>query len=227
MLPPRPNPSGPNRNLPWRPTAGSTKSPIACNLAAINVVSQAFTMNAAGGIEHLSTQKNASLVGKIDYDWQQLGPLLKPYLGGGVTIVGKHSRKFSVQGPLGELAGSGDMATRLASAKMSKSKKAADADTFAFLRPLVADVSLGWSRADVYGMRIGKLDFNSHLQDGTLGTQPIEATIGREDPQKSAAWQTKCFAGRAAIAQSRRVDDRQRHAARQCAAFRKTSATPG
>ncbi len=151
-------------------------------LTSFNVGSQAFTMNAGGGIERLSSQKIVNLSGKIDYDWQQIGPLLKPYLGSSVKIVGKHSRKFSVQGPLGEATGSGDLAARLASAKNAKSKKSIEADSFAFLQPLTADVSLGWQRADVYGMRIGKLDFDAHLQDGAINTQPIEATIGREEP---------------------------------------------
>jgi hypothetical protein len=103
---------------------------------------------------------------------------LKPYLGNGVKIVGKHSRKFSVQGPLGEVGG--DASAKLASA--GKKSKKGEADSFAFLRPLTADVSLGFSRADVYGMRVGKLDFNAHMQDGTVQTQPINATIGREAP---------------------------------------------
>jgi hypothetical protein len=83
-----------------------------------------------------------------------------------------------VQGPLGEVGGN-------ASAKLAstgKKSKKAEADSFAFLRPLTADVSLGFSRADVYGLRVGKLDFNAHLQDGTVQTQPIEATIGRDAP---------------------------------------------
>ncbi|MCC7083681.1 MAG: hypothetical protein IT427_01595 [Pirellulales bacterium] len=151
-------------------------------LAGVNIVSQAFTMNAAGGIERLSTEKEINLAGKIDYDWDSIGPLLKPYLGNGVKIVGKHTRKFSVQGPLSEI-GDANLGTRLASAtKGTKLKGGADPDSFATLRPLTADVSLGFSRADVYGMRLGKLDFNAHMQDGTILLQPMETTIGREAP---------------------------------------------
>jgi hypothetical protein len=47
---------------------------------------------------------------------------------------------------------------------------------------LTDDVSLGFSHADVYGLRVGKLDFNARLQGGTVNTQPIAAAIGREEP---------------------------------------------
>ncbi len=141
-------------------------------LASLQIGSQALALQAAGKVDSLGTRQYVDLSGTIDYDWQSLGPLLKPYLGSKVAITGRESRKFAVHGPLGNVA------TQTAATQNSSQSSA---DSFASLRPLVADVSLGWTTANLYGMQIGPLDLITHLENGTVTAKPIQTTIG--DPR--------------------------------------------
>ncbi len=141
-------------------------------MASLQIGSQALALQAAGKVDSLGTRQYVDLSGTIDYDWQSLGPLLKPYLGSKVAITGRESRKFSVHGPLGNVA---------AQTAATQNASQSSADSFASLRPLVADVSLGWTTANLYGMQIGPLDLITHLENGTVTAKPIQTTIG--DPR--------------------------------------------
>ncbi len=81
-------------------SGGMDRSADVLQLTALDVGSQALTLHTSGKITDLSTQQNLDLAGKIDYDWASLGPLLKPYLGNRVEMVGRQSRQFAVRGPL-------------------------------------------------------------------------------------------------------------------------------
>ena len=43
---------------------------------------------------------------------------------------------------------------------------------------MVGDFSMGWSQASAFGMLIGKVDAQAHLEDGLLKFRPIQTTIG-------------------------------------------------
>jgi hypothetical protein len=147
-------------------------------LASLDLGSRALSLHAAGKIDALTTQQNLNLAGKLDYDWNALAPLLQPIFGKRVAIVGRETRNFSLRGPLN--AGGNTAATGSVVNVSYNQPKPNDAlaDKFACLRSLVGDLSFGWSQANLYGLGIGKLDLEAHLENGTVALKPIETTIG-------------------------------------------------
>jgi hypothetical protein len=182
----RENPAAPAPQLVWQENrltlaaaGGLDGAADAVQLTSLDVGSQALALHAAGKITDLGTQQNLDLTGKIDYDWAALGPLLKPYLGDRVEIAGRQSRDFAVRGPLGGK----DKNALVASVAPSGTNSAANSggngatDQFAILRGLSADASLGWTQAQIYGLRTGNMDLTAHLENGTLEFKPIETVL--------------------------------------------------
>jgi translocation and assembly module TamB len=149
-------------------------------LASLDLGSRALALHAAGRIDALTTQQNLNLAGKLDYDWNSLAPLLKPIFGKRVAIVGRESRNFSVRGPLNAGSSNPPAAGSIVKASYNQASPSDTlaSDKFACLRALVGDVSFGWSQANLYGLGIGQLDLEAHLENGTLALKPIETTIG-------------------------------------------------
>ncbi len=150
-------------------------------LALVELDSTALNLRAAGKLDRASTQPNFNLAGKLDYDWQTLGPLLKPIVGGNVEIAGHESRDFSLRGPLNLTGKDVDVTSRTVGAGNQTSgglSGQSASGVWTMLRPLVGDVSLGWSQASVSGMLIGKVDVQAHLEDGTVKFNPIHTSIG-------------------------------------------------
>ncbi len=153
-------------------------------LAGLQVGSQALAMQAAGKIAQLKTQQNLDLSGVINYDWQTLGPLLKPYLGSHIAIAGRQSNKFSIHGPLGtagkDLTLVSATANPAAAARPQIDRRTGQPipDPFASLRSLVADAAFGWQQAEINGLYIGPLTFDAHLENGIVALKPIDTIIG-------------------------------------------------
>jgi translocation and assembly module TamB len=166
-------------------TGGFDSAADAVQLTALEINSQALALQAAGRIDALKTKQNLDLAGTVSYEWKTLNPLLEPYLGKHVEIAGRHKRKFAVRGPLG-----GDLAkpsVGLVSAKTNRKKPGGSksdepllGDTLAFLKPLTADFSLGWSHARILGLRFDKLDVDARMQNGVVNFQPINTAVGEE-----------------------------------------------
>ncbi|HZZ26459.1 MAG TPA: hypothetical protein VFE46_00525 [Pirellulales bacterium] len=174
--------AGPAPQLVWQEnqltlgaSGGFDSAADAMQLTALDIGSQALALHAAGKIDALSSQQNLNLAGKMDYDWNALGPLLRPYLGDRVAFAGRESRNFSVRGALGVK----DKKVMLASAAVPSGAASATAgsDPFACLKGLTADVSLGWTQAQLYGMQTGPIDVNAHLENGSVELKPIEAIL--------------------------------------------------
>ncbi len=156
-------------------------------LASLVVGSQALALRASGKIDSLSSKQNVDLAGTVDYDWQSIGPLLRPYLGSKITITGRQSRKFDVHGSIAAVAAAPAAVTTVAAVSpaglpggyiKSNPLAPANGDSFAYLRPLVANMSIGWTEANFYGMPVGALDLDAHLENGTVTTKPIRTAVG-------------------------------------------------
>ncbi len=152
-------------------------------LAGLQIGSQALAMQADGKIDRLTTEQNLNLAGVVNYDWQTLGPLLKPYLGSKVAIAGRQSNKFSIHGPLGSAGknvslGSAGSKASGASQPIDRRTGQPIPDSFALLRHLVADAAFGWQQAEINGLYIGPLVFDAHLENGIVALKPIDTIIG-------------------------------------------------
>lgn len=127
------------------------RSADALNVESFDVTSTALHLQGAGQIAKLSGTADVNLAGQVDYDWQTLGPLLRPYLGTQFQIAGRQSRQFSVHGPLA-----------------APVTPAGATDSLAWLRPLVIEAGSGWSSARYGNIQFAAAQFDAQLADGTL-----------------------------------------------------------
>jgi hypothetical protein len=124
-------------------------------ITAADVASSALKANLAGKIASLATEPYFDLAGKIDYDWQTLAPLWRPYVGDEVDIVGRESRAFRFKGPYPNTS-----------------------STWAgMLAPLEVDASIGWQRAVAYGLPIGAGAIEGQLRRGVLEISPLDVPV--------------------------------------------------
>ncbi len=129
-------------------------------LDSLDVTSAALHAKGSGQISQLTGEQNADLKGQLDYDWQTMSGLLQPYLGSQVRFTGRQSRQFALRGPLAA-AGSTDKA-----------------DAYAWLKPLVVEGGIGWTTADVHGLKFGAAAVDARLADGTVSfIKPLEVAL--------------------------------------------------
>jgi translocation and assembly module TamB len=131
------------------------------NLDSFDITSSALHFKGAGTIAQLSGRQDAELAGQIDYDWQTLGPLLRPYFGSQLQLAGRQSRPFSLHGPLAAAV-----------------TPASTADTLAWLRPLTIEAGSGWTSASIGGIQLGPAQFDAQFADGTLSlVKPLQVSV--------------------------------------------------
>ncbi len=131
------------------------------NLDSFEIASSALHFKGVGNIAQLSGRRDADFTGQLDYDWQTLGPLLRPYLGSQVQLAGRESRQFSLHGPLAAAV-----------------TPANSADSLAWLKPLAIEAGSGWSSASVGGFQLGPAQFDAHVADGTLSLlKPLQMNV--------------------------------------------------
>ncbi len=131
------------------------------NLDSFDITSSALHLKGAGTIAQLTGQRDTNLTGQVDYDWQTLSPLLRPYLGSQVQIAGRQSRQFSVRGPLA-----------------STGTPANSTNALAWMKSLVIEAGSGWTSASIGGIEFGPTQFDTRLADGALGlVKPLQANV--------------------------------------------------
>ena len=132
---------------------------------SFDIASIALHFKGAGKVAQLTTQRNADLAGQIDYDWQTVGPLLRPYLGPQLQLAGRESRPFAIRGPLNAAV-----------------PAASKADALAWLKPLTIEAGSGWTSASFRGILLGATQFDARLADGKLSfVKPLQ--VGMSEGQ--------------------------------------------
>ena len=121
---------------------------------SVKVASDALNVEAKGGLSTGERGGNVDLQGTLAYDWQQLAPLWRPYLGPGFDIAGKENRQFAIHGPL--------------------TGSPANPDSW---KNVEGEAATGWSSIDLFGLRGGKADISAKLAGGEVRTQPIDMEI--------------------------------------------------
>ena len=121
----------------------------------LQLAAAALGCDASGTVVLSDAGNDIDLKGTVQYDWQQLAPLWRPYLGPSVAIAGRQTRPFSVRG-----RAPGDFAN------------------FDALRGLTGEAAIGWSGANVAGLAVGPGEVAMQLADGRVQTRPIDVTLG-------------------------------------------------
>ncbi len=132
----------------YRPASETLK------LDQIQVASAALRCDAKGDLPLSKQGGNVNIDGTIQYDWQQLAPLWRPYLGDGFQIAGQQSRKFAVNGRL--------------------TGPPAAADSW---KQVTGNAAVGWSGISMHGFVVGQGDIAATLSEGQIQVQPIDVAV--------------------------------------------------
>jgi translocation and assembly module TamB len=129
---------------------------------------QSNTLQAAakGTVDKLSTAANVNLSGSLNYDLAQVTPLLAPYIGDGVKLVGREQARFALAGQLNSPN------TEFHSVSLSLQSPNH------WSRRVRAQVDLPWSGASVYGLPVGPGRIAAVLGDGGVRVEPLSLAVG-------------------------------------------------
>lgn len=130
-------------------------------LDVLRLESSLLTLEAKGRLENFSAQKRLDLGGQLRYDLAKLAPLLRPYLGNGVKVVGTGSRPFHLRGALSAPEG-------VFPATPTSGWTIAN---------LEGDAGFDWKALHAYGFDIGPAEVRLHWSQGTLKLLPVQATV--------------------------------------------------
>jgi len=140
----------PQVNFRGSTTYESTADRIA--FRQVQIQSATLALIADGQVDRLSTTADLSANGVLNYDLTKITPLLKPYVGDGIQLVGSETARFQAAGSLKNPAAS-------------------------WARTLAARGELPWTSAQVYGLPIGPGKLAATLGDGTVRVDPLAIAI--------------------------------------------------
>ncbi|HEX2475427.1 MAG TPA: hypothetical protein VHK01_11805 [Lacipirellulaceae bacterium] len=129
---------------------------------------QSNTLQAAanGSIEKLTTSANVNVSGNLNYDLNQVTPLLAPYIGDGVKLVGREQARFALAGQLSTPE------------TIIRSVSLAPQSPNHWSRRVRAQVELPWSGATIYGLTVGPGRIAAMLGDGAVRVEPLSLAVG-------------------------------------------------
>lgn len=142
------------------------------SLDQFRITSKTLQLTTSGAIEKVSTTRNVNAGGAIDYDLQQITPLLKPYVGVGLQLVGREQARFEIYGPLATVAETGRGGGQLASVGPATNA------TSHWSRGVQARLQAPWQSATVYGLPIGEGKIVAQLGDGGVRFEPLSLAVG-------------------------------------------------
>jgi translocation and assembly module TamB len=120
----------------------------------LQVQSTTLAVMADGQIDRLSTTADVNANGSLDYDLALVTPLLKPWVGEGIQLVGHETARFQAAGSLTPTQPGQHWA-----------------------RTLQARGELPWSSANVYGLPIGPGKLSAGLGDGQVRVDPLAIAV--------------------------------------------------
>jgi translocation and assembly module TamB len=136
------------------------------DLNQLTVQSNTLQVAAIGTVDKLSTAANINLSGSLNYDLSQVTPLLAPYIGDGVKLVGREQARFALAGQLNSPN------TVFHSVSLSPQSP------HHWSRRVRAQVELPWSGASVYGLPVGPGRIAAMLGDGGVHVEPLSLAVG-------------------------------------------------
>lgn len=125
------------------------------SLGQLQVQSNTLQASAEGRIDKLSTTADVNATGTVNYDLAQITPLLQPYVGGGVQLVGRETARFQIAGPL-----------------VSSSSSSGH-----WSRTLAGRLEAPWTSANVYGLPIGGGKIAAALGEGAIRVDPLALAV--------------------------------------------------
>jgi len=134
--------------------------------------------NLRGSITDVAGRRLVDLSGEVHYDLAKITPLLTPYVGTGVHLVGQGHRDFALKGPLT----SADAPAAVAADEISRRALAPGP-----MRPqlgvvppeLQGHAGIGFQQARVYGLVTGPGELKGDLAKQVVQLAPLQLAIGQ------------------------------------------------
>lgn len=123
-------------------------------LDKLQIASAAMRCDASGSLPLSNQGGNVDIKGTIQYDWQQLAPLWRPYLGDGVEIAGRQARSFALRG------------------RLTGSPTSSDS-----WRQVTGEAAVGWTAIDLHGLQVGPGEIAARLAEGQVRIKPIDVQV--------------------------------------------------
>jgi len=147
-------------------------------LNQMSIHSEMLDLSAKGEIREMSTSRQVRLTGEVTYDWENLTPLLRSKLGPDVEIVGRETRPFTLDGPLGS-----GQTERLQEVVLNVRPQPLYPDTRPLFTPtdrytaLTGEAGIGWEKANIRGLSSGKTNIEARIKDGQIHVTPLDLQV--------------------------------------------------
>ncbi|MGD9634781.1 MAG: hypothetical protein AB7U97_15995, partial [Pirellulales bacterium] len=135
-----------------RGTANYEKAADRLAFRQLQIQSATLALMADGQVDRVSTTADLSANGSLNYDLAKITPLLKPFVGEGIQLVGSETARFQAAGSLKNPA-------------------------IAWARSLAARGELPWTSANIYGLPVGPGKLAVTLGDGTVRVDPLAIAV--------------------------------------------------
>ena len=120
----------------------------------LQVQSSTLAVMADGQVDKLSTTADVNANGSLNYDLALITPLLKPWVGEGIQLVGQETARFQATGSLAPTQAGGHWS-----------------------QTLKARGDLPWTSANVYGLPIGPGKLAATLGGGLVRVDPLAIAV--------------------------------------------------
>ncbi|HEX4415772.1 MAG TPA: hypothetical protein VH107_19230, partial [Lacipirellulaceae bacterium] len=142
----------------------------------LQIQSNTLQASASGQVDRVTTAAQCNVNGALNYDLDQLSPLLRPYIGEGIQLNGREQARFVVAGQL--LDSSSPSVLKLQPVSYAGRPPAPSPQSPSWSRRIHAQFELPWNGANVYGLPVGPGKLAATLGDGALQIAPISLSVG-------------------------------------------------
>ncbi|MCS6866047.1 MAG: hypothetical protein NZS48_13425, partial [Gemmata sp.] len=137
-------------------------------------------LETTGAIAHVTTTPELNFTGRWHYDWQQLSPAIREWLGRSFTATGTGTRSFTLRGALGSPTAGAVAPLRQTDRPIvlqapPGSTPPASPSSFANLE---GEAAIGWNSMTLHGFDMGPADITAKMTAGVVTINPLTATLG-------------------------------------------------
>lgn len=144
---------------------------------SLKVTSRLASLQTQGEVATAATQPAVSVTGTIGYDLANLLNVLRPYVGDGLKMTGREERAFELRGPL-VVAGVSGSAPMTQPGQPYRAGGLSNRDSMAGpLSQLTGRGGVGWTSADIYGLKAGAGQLDADIHSGLVRFAPLDVSL--------------------------------------------------
>ncbi|MDY3554978.1 hypothetical protein R5W24_004110 [Gemmata sp. JC717] len=175
---------GPKNQLVWQEPAFQLEAEgkydngtEALVLAGAKVERPGLVLNTKGTLAKVTTTGEVNLTGTLRYDWDQLNPLMRKFVGDTFTATGTGSRGFALSGQLEPPVAVVTAPPSPKGRPAPKSGPAPKAPVPGTLAGLSGQGSAGWHTLNALGFDVGAVEVDAKMTRGVVKVERIHTTV--------------------------------------------------